>query len=249
MWVARKYTLAVAQLDLDAARNSCAQHGKLEVLLETAGQVQRNDVNVQAVACLLEGSLVGWSCSNEIILLLQLWDAEVGGAVGQENIASSQYAQTLGNGTRQWAWYWRSLGAVISTCCSLRAPGKAQDGLREGARRAQGKFKMGSGTVRPLDRGGVLQTGTVKQYFTYQLARQLSAISMCEGNHVVSYYTSQSQPLAARAPSLRTFVQESNCALQFSDSVSTSARPGYIQIVEHGENGRFCACQCSQQKW
>jgi hypothetical protein len=74
---------------------------------------------------------------------------------------------------------------------------------------------------------------------TYQVAGQLPTVCVCEGNYVVSYYTSQSLPhVHARASSLRTFVQESNRALQFSCSFSTGTRPRYMQIVEHCYYGR-----------
>jgi hypothetical protein len=40
------------------------------MLLEAPGQVQRDDVNIEAVACLLQGAFVGWACGNEVIVLL-----------------------------------------------------------------------------------------------------------------------------------------------------------------------------------
>jgi hypothetical protein len=40
------------------------------VLLEAARQVERDDVDIEAVACLLEGALIGWSRGNKVIVLL-----------------------------------------------------------------------------------------------------------------------------------------------------------------------------------
>jgi hypothetical protein len=87
------------------------------VLLETARQVQGDDVDVQTLASLLQGPVVGGARGDEVIVLLQLGNAEVGRVVGQEDVASSQYAQTLWNGKRQWIWYRRALvGLVLAVC-------------------------------------------------------------------------------------------------------------------------------------
>lgn len=76
------------------------------MFLEPARQVQRDDVDVEALTCLLERALVCRPRSDKIILLLQLRNAEVGGVIGQEDVASSQYAQALGDGKRQGIGYW-----------------------------------------------------------------------------------------------------------------------------------------------
>jgi hypothetical protein len=87
------------------------------VLLEAARQVQGDDVDVQTLAGLLQGPLVSGARGDKVIVLLQLRDAEVGGVIGQEDVASSQYAQTLWNGKRQWIWYRRALmGLVLAVC-------------------------------------------------------------------------------------------------------------------------------------
>lgn len=68
--------------------------------LEAAGQIEGDDVDVEALACLLQGAVVGWAGGDEVVVLLQLGDAEVGGRVGQEDVASSQDAQAWGRGER-----------------------------------------------------------------------------------------------------------------------------------------------------
>lgn len=68
------------------------------MLLEFAGQIKRDDVYVEALTCLLQGPLVGWTRSNEVIVLLQLRYAKVGRRVGQEDVAASQYAQARRGG-------------------------------------------------------------------------------------------------------------------------------------------------------
>jgi hypothetical protein len=75
---------------------------------------------------------------------------------------------------------------------------------------------------------------------TYQVAGQLPAISVREGDHVVSYYKSQPRSqVHARTLRLRTFVEESHCALQFSHGVGTG--PRHVQIVEHDGCGQLYA--------
>jgi hypothetical protein len=107
--VAGEDALAVAELDLDAAGNGGAEHGELEVLLEAQRQVERDDVDVEALAGLLQRALVGGTHGDEVILLLQLGDAEVGGAVGQEDVAAAQDAQARGRGEGERVGDWRGL--------------------------------------------------------------------------------------------------------------------------------------------
>ena len=59
------------------------------MLLKLLRQIEGDYVDIEALACLLQRSLIGRARSNEVVVLLQLWDAEVGGGVGKEDIASS----------------------------------------------------------------------------------------------------------------------------------------------------------------
>lgn len=112
---------------------------------------------------------------------------------------------------------------------------------KEGARQAQGQRRLW------LEAGSWGMERAV--HATYQFARQLPAICVCESKHVVSYCTSQPAPrMPARAPRLRTFVQESNCALQLPHSVCARARPRHVQVVEHCQYGRYCVCRWLQQQ-
>lgn len=79
------------------------------MLLEAARQVQGDYVDIQALTCLLEGALVSWTGGDEVIVLLKLRYTEIRRVVDQKNVASSQYAQSLWNGKRQWIRYWRAL--------------------------------------------------------------------------------------------------------------------------------------------
>ena len=78
-------------------------------------------------------------------------------------------------------------------------------------------------------------------YRTYQFTRQLPTVRISEGDHVVSYYTSQSlyhfTSHLRKCAALRTFVQESHCALQFPHCVCARPRPRHVQIVEHVDYG------------
>lgn len=58
------------------------------MLLEAARQVQGDYVDIETLTCLLQGPLVGGSRGDKVIVLLQLGNAEVGGVVGQEDVAS-----------------------------------------------------------------------------------------------------------------------------------------------------------------
>lgn len=59
------------------------------MLFELARQVERDDVDVETLACLLQGALVGGAGGDEVIVLLELGDAEVGGGVGEEDVAAA----------------------------------------------------------------------------------------------------------------------------------------------------------------
>jgi hypothetical protein len=108
------------------------------------------------------------------------------------------------------------------------APRKAQDRLRE--------------AQQSTDRRGVLAEKRHCMNKTYQFAWKLPSICVREGNYVVSYYKSQSHlRLHAEVPRLRTFVQESDCALHLAHSFSACPRPRHVQIVEHCRNGRYRA--------
>lgn len=114
---------------------------------------------------------------------------------------------------------------------------------RHGSMQLQGRRKTGSGNLsNPQIEAGALAQ---KQYWmnkTYQFAWKLSCICVREGNYVVSYYKSQSHlHLHAKAPRLRTFIQESNCALHLAHSLSACPLPRHVQVVEHCRYGRYGA--------
>lgn len=77
--------------------------------LEAAGQVERDDVHVEALAGLLQGALVGGARGHEVVVLLQLGDAEVGGRVGQEDVAAAQDAHASRDGEGELGGDWRRL--------------------------------------------------------------------------------------------------------------------------------------------
>lgn len=190
---------------------------------------------------MLEGSLVSWPRGDEVVVLLQLWYAEIGGVVGQEDVASPQYTQSLWHGKWQRGWYWRALrGVLLAACLGVlmpwlhAAPRKAQVRLSKSAGQTQGRRDPWIEAHNLLDEKMLNQT--------YQVTWQLPGICVCESDHVVSYCTSQSHlRLHARVLRLRTFVQERNGALQFPPSVNARARPRHIQIVKHCHYGGYCA--------
>ena len=74
-----------------------------------ASQIQGDYVYIQALACLLESALIGWPSSNEVVLLLQLRYAKVGGGVGQEDVTSAQYVHPGRCGEGEFRRYRRTL--------------------------------------------------------------------------------------------------------------------------------------------
>ena len=101
--------MAITYLNLDSSCYSGAEHRKLEVCFEAGGKVERDDIHVEALACLLQGALVGGPGSNQVIMLLQLGDAEIGCRVSEEDVTAAQDAYPGRYGERQAGGYGGSL--------------------------------------------------------------------------------------------------------------------------------------------
>lgn len=97
--------MAITYLNLDSSCYSGAEHRKLEVCFEAGGKVERDDIHVEALACLLQGALVGGPGSNQVIMLLQLGDAEIGCRVSEEDVTAAQDAYPGRYGERQAGGY------------------------------------------------------------------------------------------------------------------------------------------------
>jgi len=54
---------------------------------------------------LLEGAVVGWTCGDEVVVLLQLGYAEVGGRVCEEDVAAAEDTHAGGHGERKGGGY------------------------------------------------------------------------------------------------------------------------------------------------
>lgn len=76
---------------------------------EAGGEVEGYDIDVEALACLLQGALVGGPGSNQVIMLLQLGDAEIGSRVSEEDVTAAQDAHPGRDGERQAGGYGGSL--------------------------------------------------------------------------------------------------------------------------------------------
>lgn len=62
------------------------------MLFKFLSQVQGDDVHVEALTCLLQRLLVSGPGCNQVIILLELGDAEVGSCVREEDVAATQDA-------------------------------------------------------------------------------------------------------------------------------------------------------------
>lgn len=71
---------------------------------EPLGQVQGDDVDVERSAGLLEGLFISGSRGYEIVVLLELRDAEVGRCVCEEDVAAAEDPEAGGHWEGDGVW-------------------------------------------------------------------------------------------------------------------------------------------------
>ena len=64
------------------------------MLLKLLREVERDDVDVEGGTCLLQRLFVCGPRRDQVIVLLELGDAEVVGGIGEEDVAPPQNAQS-----------------------------------------------------------------------------------------------------------------------------------------------------------